>query len=66
MNCHKCNKEINIKEVIKIIKLPEILIFTLEWNINKINNSLIEPVEIIDIKEYIDNSVNYKMQSICN
>ena len=58
MNCPKCDKEINIKEEIKIIKLPEILIFTLERYINKINNTLIEPDEIIDMKEYIDTSVN--------
>jgi ubiquitin C-terminal hydrolase len=59
MNCPKCDKEINIKEEIKFIKLPEILIFTLERYINKINNTLIEPDEIIDMKEYIDNSVNF-------
>ena len=58
MNCPKCDKEINIKEEIKIIKLPEILIFTLERYINNINNTLIEPDEIIDMKEYIDTSVN--------
>ncbi len=58
MNCPKCDKEICIKEETKIIKLPEILIFTLERYQSKINNTWIEPDEIIDMKEYLDTSVN--------
>jgi ubiquitin C-terminal hydrolase len=57
MNCPKCGKEINIKEEIKIIKLPEILIFTLERYNGGFNNISIEPDDIIDMKEYLDTSL---------
>lgn len=58
MNCPKCNKEINIEEKTKFIKLPEILIFTLERYKEGINNIRIKPDDIIDMKGYLDNSVN--------
>ena len=58
MNCKNCKKEINIKEEIRYIKLPEILIFTLERYQEIINNTEIKPDEIIDMKQYLDNSVN--------
>jgi ubiquitin C-terminal hydrolase len=58
MNCPKCNKEINIEEKTKFIKLPEILIFTLERYKEGINNIRIIPDNIIDMKGYLDNSVD--------
>ena len=58
MNCKNCKKEINIKEEIKYIKLPEILIFTLERYQEIINNTEIKPDEIIDMKQYLDNSIH--------
>ena len=58
MNCPKCNVEITIKEEIKIIKLPEILIFTLERYKDKINNFVIESNEEIDMKKFLDKSVH--------
>ena len=58
MNCPKCNKEIVIKEKTNFIKLPEILIFTLERYKEIVNNTWIKPDEIIDMKIYLDNSVN--------
>ena len=57
MNCTKCNQEINLKEETKIIKLPEILIFTLERYQGETNNINIIPDEIIDMKKYIDESL---------
>lgn len=58
MNCPKCNEEINIKEKTKFIKLPEILIFTLERYKEVINNTFIKPDETIDMNSYLDKSVN--------
>ena len=57
MNCPGCGKEIEVKEKTKIIKLPEILIFTLERYKDRINYAYINPHEIIDMKNYLDNSV---------
>ena len=57
MNCPKCNIEINIKEEMKFIKIPEILIFTLERYKEGINNILIKPDDTIDLTNYIDNSI---------
>ena len=59
LNCPKCHQEINIFEETKIIKLPEILIFTLERYKEKINNTFIKPDEIIEMKEYLDTSVKF-------
>ena len=58
MNCKGCNREITIKEDTKYIKLPDILIFTLERYQENINNSEIIPDEKINIKAYIDNSLH--------
>ena len=57
LDCPKCKKEIEIKEETKIIKLPEILIFTLERYQGPTNKVKIEPDKILDMKEYIDKSV---------
>ena len=54
MNCPKCSKEITIREKTKIIKLPPVLIFTLQRSqCNTINKVKIFPEEIIDFKYYI-------------
>lgn len=57
--CKKCGNYIinDIKEYSKFIKLPKILIFTLQKEKKDINRILIKPEEIIDMKKYIDNSV---------
>jgi ubiquitin C-terminal hydrolase len=54
MNCPKCSKEININEETKIIKLPEILIFTLERYQGEYNEVEIIPDEYIDMRNYVD------------
>lgn len=54
MNCTNCQTEIKIEENSKFIKIPDILIFTLEIYKDKINNVWIEPDEITDIEKYID------------
>ncbi len=69
MNCPGCRKEIVVKEKTKIIKLPEILIFTLERYKERINNVWIEPDKTIDMNIYLDNSVsltntNYELFAI--
>ena len=54
MNCPKCSKEIKIKEETKIIKLPPVLIFTLQRSQgNTINKIEILHEEIIDFKNFI-------------
>ena len=58
MNCKYCNREIIIKEETRYIKLPDILIFTLERYKEKVNNAKILPDEIIDMSEYIDKLVH--------
>lgn len=60
MDCPKCNEEINIKEEVKIIKLPDILIFTLERYQGPTNTINIIPDIKIDMKKYIDSSLNIK------
>ena len=60
MDCPKCNKEIEIKDETKYIKLPNILIFTLERYQGPTNNVSIIPDEIIDVKAYTDISVKYE------
>ena len=54
MDCPQCRKEINMDEVTKIIKLPEILIFTLERYQGTNNEVEIEPDPIIDMSRYVD------------
>lgn len=58
--CKKCKKEIETKEETKIIKLPEILIFTLERYQEKTNDTEIIPDEIIDMTNYLDSSINLR------
>ena len=62
MNCEKCGRSMKINENKKIVKLPEILIFTLERYINGTNNLNITPNEIIDLKPYVD--MNLKCDTI--
>jgi len=57
MDCPKCNKEIIIKDETKYIKLPDILIFTLERYQGPTNKVLITPDEFLDIKNYTDKSI---------
>jgi len=58
MDCPKCKGEAYIKEYSKIIKLPKILIFTLErYQGSSKNNMEIMPDEIINMKEYLDESL---------
>ena len=60
MDCEKCKGKYNvrntyqIKEENKLVKLPEILIFTIERYLNGTNNIQIKPDEKIDLKDYID------------
>ena len=57
LDCPKCNEEIEIKEETKIIKLPNILIFTLERYQGTHSKVKILPDKILDMKEYIDKSL---------
>ena len=57
LNCPFCKQEITIKEETKIIKLPEILIFTLERYQGATNNVEIMPNETLDMNPYIDKSL---------
>jgi ubiquitin C-terminal hydrolase len=57
MDCPNCNKEIKIKEENKIVKLPKILIFTLERYKGPTNSVRIKPDEIIYMNQYIDKSL---------
>ena len=58
IKCKNCKQEIKIEEEIKYIILPEILIFTLERYQEIINNAQIIPDKIIDMKQYLDKSVD--------
>ena len=59
MNCPGCNKEISLKEYTKFIKLPEVLIFTLERYQGETNNVEIKPdPNPINLKQYIDKNLN--------
>ena len=58
MDCPKCHKEIDVKDETKYIKLPDILIFTLERYQGPTNRVLIEPNDTLNMKEYIDKSIN--------
>jgi len=57
LNCPQCKQEISIKEETKFIKLPEILIFTLERYQGPTNNVEIKPNETLDMSQYIDRSL---------
>ena len=53
-----CGEEIKVEEETKIIKLPEILIFTLERYQGNPNRVKIEPDPVLEMKYYIDKSLN--------
>ena len=55
MNCpnYRFKNIVELKEETKIVKLPEILIFTLERYQGPTNNVLTEPDDIIDMNKYI-------------
>ena len=58
MECPKCHNDIYLTEITKIVKIPDILIFTFERFIGAHNNVWIEPEKTIDFKKYVDNSLN--------
>jgi ubiquitin C-terminal hydrolase len=57
MDCPNCNREITIKEDNKIVKLPNILIFTLERYQGPTNSVRIKPDLTLEMKRYIDESL---------
>ena len=61
IKCDKCNRMNNIPKKTTIIKLPDILIFTLNRTSNEYENSnkkvKIMPDKEIDMKKYIDNAL---------
>ena len=58
MDCPKCNREIKLKEKTNIVKLPNILIFTLERYQGSSNFVKIRPDDILHMDQYIDESLN--------
>ena len=56
IDCPKCKRENKIKQENKIVKLPKILIFTLERYQNNRKSVNIKPDDI-DMKEFIDKSL---------
>ena len=58
IDCPKCNNEINLKQDTKFIKLPNILIFTLERYHGFHNKVSIIPDSILQMNKYIDKSLN--------
>ena len=59
----KCKKEIEVEEKTKIIKLPEILIFTLERYQGSPNRVKIEPDKILEMNNYIDKTLSVESTS---
>lgn len=57
MDCPGCRKEINLKEITKFIKLPDVIIFTLERYQGETNNVDIRPNEYISFNKYIDQNL---------
>ena len=57
-SCPKCNNKILFEDISKIIKLPDILVFTIERYIGETNRISIKPNEIIDVKDYVESSLN--------
>ena len=55
-SCPYCKDRIQFEDISKIIKLPEILVFTIERYIGDTNTIPIIPNEIIDLKDYVENS----------
>jgi len=69
MDCPRCGREVNLKEETKIIKLPDILIFTLERYQGETNNVEIVPDSNLDMRKYIDKNLmvdgtNYELFAI--
>ncbi len=62
MDCPSCNREIQIKEENKIVKLPKILIFTLERYQGPTNSVRIIPDDFIYMDKYIDKSLKMDEQ----
>lgn len=59
-DCPKCNKDVKIKEITKIFKLPEILIFSLYYS-DKKNKVYLYPEKYIDIKIFCDVSLRNRL-----
>ena len=57
IDCPRCRKEIKAIESTEIIKLPEILIFTLERYLGGTNNVEIIPNKKLKMHKYINNSI---------
>ena len=64
MNCPKCKEKIKCKSISRFVKIPEIFIFTLERFLVR-NKVPIEPDDLINMYEYIDESLNLK-ENNCN
>ena len=60
VDCPICLKNIEISEITKLIKLPDVLIFTFERYINGKNNISIEPNLKINYEKYVDESLKKK------
>ena len=58
--CPYCKNKIRFEDISKIIKLPEILVFTIERYIGETNRIPIKPNERIDVKDYVEKSMNIK------
>ena len=58
MECPNCGFELNLKEYTKFIKLPDVLIFTLERYQGITNNVEIKPNSTISLRNYIDNNLS--------
>ena len=58
--CPICKRKILFEDISKIIKLPKILIFTLERYIGGTNRISIKPNERIDVKDYVEKKMNFK------
>ena len=57
-SCPKCNNKILFEDISKIIKLPDILVFKIERYIGETNTIPIKQTEIIDVKDYVESSLN--------
>lgn len=55
--CPKCHSKMIFEDKLKIIKCPDILIFTLERYFKPTNTEAIDADEVIDLKNYIDESI---------
>ena len=56
-SCPICKNKLDFKDISKIIKLPEILVFTIERYIGETNRIPIIPNEIIELREYVENNI---------